>query len=438
VRRIVQRCAIAAADTWAIVKFGAGVLVFPIGAVVVTIRAVRNTTLARDRVLSFPSQVAAVRLGITPSPPANRMTRLDSSAPTVIVSDLHRCFPGPRDWTKRQGTKPLYAAMLDHYTSLGYRVVENGDIEDHWMVGGTPYGQWYDAARVATRLIPGRTGVELRRALTRRHLRIIVDNHDGIYQRLRLLGEAGRLVRTVGNHDDVSLDPVIAQSLSGHLGGAPVVDYVVLEDNDGEAAAVVTHGHQTDGWNAPGRSDLGQLATWLACTLSDTPGLEAPETVPPRSLTAAFLSGALPNVLLRISPRFGANRSYDSLDEESLFDAFGGAAESGPWLLLGHTHLPVMQPLSRSGVRWARYANSGNGLWFSMITALEWDPATGSPLLVAWVLVNRSTADAVPPEAIVGEVEGTPVARVVMRTTPDGRRLVPDVDASAAIEGVPT
>jgi len=52
--------------------------------------------------------------------------------------------------------------------------------------------------------------------------------------------------------------------------------------------------------------------------------------------------------------------------------------------------------------------------------------------------VNRSTADAVPPEAIVGEVEGTPVARVVMRTTPDGRRLVPDVDASAAIEGVPT
>jgi hypothetical protein len=424
----VRQLANALATFWAIVKFVVAAFTAPFGVLAVMLRALGNYATAKAHVREFPSQVSAIRLNVAPPPPNDRIHRWDGSIPTVVVSDLHHTYAGARDWPAAQETKALYTVLLDHYDRQGWRVVENGDIEDFWMVGGSPYGQWYDAARVVTKIVPFLRSIN--RALMRRHLRLIVENNAAIYERLARLGEAGRLVRTVGNHDDVGLDREIAANLSETLGGAPVVDYVVLTDADNEPAAVITHGHQTDGWNAPTRSGLGQFATWVACTISDMPGLEAPETKPAPALTEAFLRGALPNVLLQVNTRFGTNSKYDSLDEELLFDAFGGAAESGPWLLLGHTHLPVLQPMSRSGVAWARYANSGSGIWWHMITALEWDPSNAAPTLVGWVLVDDTLAELIPANAVVEELDGMPVARVVMRRGPSGLHLVIDEAAT--------
>ena len=419
-----------AADTWGVFKFVVGLVVSPVGFALVAWRAIHNHTLAKQRVRSFPAQLAALEAGIDPVPPADRVERLSSHLDLLITSDLHRCFPGRRDWLERQDVKDLYAAVLDLATDAGRHVVENGDIDDYWMVGGSPYGQWYDAARVVTHFIPGRTGLELRRAIYRRHLRTIVANHPASYKRLQLLGEAGRYHRTVGNHDDVYLDRALADSLSDLVGGIAICDVIVLEDHAGEAVAFITHGHQTDGWNAPGRAYLGKLATWAGNTLSDTPGLEAPDTVPPRSLTTAFLRGQLPNRLLRVSKRFGTNSKYDSLDEELLFDAFGGAATNGPWIILGHTHLPVLQPMSRSGVAWERYANSGNGIWDGMITGLEGDGAstngTPTPKMVAWLWADRHDLGGLVTEAdVVAHHGGRPVARIEFERTPDGAHLRP-------------
>ncbi len=430
----VQRAAELAADIWATVKFVVACLVSPIGLPIVGWRAMANHARAKAEVGIFPARVAALDAGLPLVGPHTRVRRLDATQPLFITSDLHRCYRGRRDIPGLQGTKPLYAAVLAHYEHAGHHVVENGDVEDFWVVGGSPYGQWYDAARVATRLVPGGAGRRLRRAVLRRHLRLIGANNREVQRTIARLAAAGRYHRTVGNHDDVFLDPGHAQDLADANGGSAPVDFVVLRRAEGSAAAVVTHGHQTDGWNAPGRSALGQLASWVANTISDVPGLESPDAMLSRAATLAYLRGQLPNRLLQVNQRFGTNSKYDSLDEEWLFDAFGGAADTGPWLLMGHTHLPVQQPLSRTGVPWRRYANSGNGIWAGMLTGLEWTGGTsGEPLPVAWVVVDGPDVEALVPDgATTIEVEGRAVARLVMRPTGDGAHLVVDAERSVA------
>jgi hypothetical protein len=175
------------------------------------------------------------------------------------------------------------------------------------------------------------------------------------------------------------------------------------------------------------------LATWVANTISDTPGLESPDSTLPPSATLDYLTGRLPNRLLQVSTRFGTNSKYDSLDEELLFDAFGGAAESGPWILLGHTHLPVIRPMSRTGVPWNRYANSGNGIWAGMVTGLEWTGGSSpEPLAVAWVWVDTpGVADLIPEGAVRLQVLDRQVARVVMRRSPAGTHLEIDPQTSS-------
>ena len=430
----VQRAAEVAADVWATFKFVVACLISPIGTPVVAWRAMVNHARAKAEVGIFPAQVAALDAGLPLVGPYARVRRLDATQPLFITSDLHRCYPGRRDIPGLQRTKPLYAAILAHYERSDHHVVENGDVEDFWVVGGSPYGQWYDAARVATRLVPGRLGRELRRALRRRHLRLIGANNVEVGRVVRRLAEAGRYHRTVGNHDDVFLDPGLARDLAEENGGSAPVDFLVLDATGSRAAAIVTHGHQTDGWNAPGRSALGQLPSWVANTISDVPGLESPDAMLSRSATLAYLRGQLPNRLLQVNQRFGTNSKYDSLDEEWLFDAFGGATDSGPWLLMGHTHLPVKQPLSRTGVPWRRYANSGNGIWAGMITGLEWTggPA-GEPLPVAWVVLDGPDIEALVPEgATTIEVGERTVARVVMRPSSDGGHLEVDPERSVA------
>jgi len=436
-RALVDRAARAAADIWAVVKFATSAVISPVGVLFVAWRAARNYALAKERIPEFPAQIAALdsRLGLPA--PNNRVRRLPDHIPMFISSDLHRCFPGRRDVCEHQDVKRLYAAVLDHYADAGWDVVENGDVEDYWMVGGSPYGQWYDAARVLGRLVPGRAGLGLRRALFRRHLRLIMENNVGVAVRIARLGRAGRYHRTVGNHDDVYLDRTLAANLAARCGGSEPVDFIVLYEPDGSASAVITHGHQTDGWNAAGRSGLGRLATWVGNTISDVPGLESPDSMLPLSATLDLLEGRLPNRLLQVNTRFGTNTKYDSVDEELLFDAFGGAAAAGPWLLMGHTHLPVLQPMSRTGVPWRRYANSGNGTWAGMVTGVEWTGgADPHPVVVAWLWTDLpGVADLIPAGAISITLGDRQVARVVMRRSASGTKL--EIDPSATEQWPP-
>jgi hypothetical protein len=95
---------------------------------------------------------------------------------------------------------------------------------------------------------------------------------------------------------------------------------------------------------------------------------------------------------------FGADLpDFGSLDEVAIFEAFrrvwggvGPGIDAGPWVLLGHTHVPLTAPChpeSKDAV-WRRYVNSGCGIFPRMVTSIEWDftGPTDEPsiVLVAW------------------------------------------------------
>ena len=423
---------------WAFIKLLVAAATGPVWSTAIATRAWTNHRRAKELTSRYPDQLTALIEDRQPTGANNEYLVLPSEMRAFVSSDLHRCIPGRIDHSARLDTKYLYEAALDHYADRGFHLIENGDVEDFWMVGGTMEGTRYDISRMAAGLIPGPFGRRLRTTIRNRQLDQIVDNNLGIYRRIRNRFAAdGRYWRTIGNHDDVYADPTLRQHLRTHLPGARPVNHLVLRSRAGSTSAVITHGHHTDGWNAPGRANLGRLASWAACTLTDLPFLSTPEGLPTREESAAILAGTASNSLVAVDPLFGANRHYDSLDEELLFSAVSPHLDRPPrpWLLFGHTHFPVYEPLSRTGLTWKRYANSGTGLLWGVVTGLEWDGTGDEPRvqLVAWSWANDDTA----PERIVSHHRGRAVARteLVALTDEDGRAVIGPAASPAETAG---
>ena len=427
------------ARAWALMKFVLLAPLFPLGSSLVAWRAAVNHERAKRTMDGLGDELATITAGGAPQGTFARIERLDATEPVVITSDLHRCISGRLDFVGQQDNSALYVAMLEWYADAGFGLIENGDIEDYWMVGGSTWGALYDVLRLTGAAVVGRLGDPIRRATYRNHLERIIANNAPTYRVIReRFASAGRYHRTVGNHDDIYGDDRMAAVLSDLVGGVSVVDWIALDGPDG-SEAIITHGHFADGWNAPGRATLGKLSSWVADIVRDIPGPPSPDDLPSPRSTRTLLSGRRSNSLLRVDATFGANSSYDSLDEELLFDAAGGANERAAWFLMGHTHFPVFEPLSHSGARWWRYVNSGNGLGAGMITAIEWAGGDGprEPRLVAWCWGDRDewrdTLDGFEPVSRDG---ARPVYRVGLVPSADGRTLIADRSAAGLAAGL--
>jgi len=397
-----------AAATWGTIKLVAVGVASPIAGPIVLARAARGTRYVIDLTLRYPALVRDLIDGVPIDFAAQRTARLPSRGAYFVSSDLHRCVAGTVDWTHHQGTARLYDTALDYYADRDWALVENGDVEDFWLTGGSTYGVVYDVFRMAVfavqrskqaiGLAPGDANV----GVAASHLRRIVANNRRTYERIdQRFHRYGRYHRLVGNHDDAFLEPAMVDALGEVHAGLAVYDFVLLVDDDDRTIGVVTHGHHTDGWNSPFRSALGRFGTWLGSALLDVPFASNPG-MPDVSETDRLLSGRFGDVLTRVSRRFGANRELYSLDEILLFDAWrkewagtDGAKGAGePWLLLGHTHLPLMRPVDPdSGGSWGRYANSGSAILHECVTGIEWDgradPANPAVRLVAWRYADR-------------------------------------------------
>jgi hypothetical protein len=422
--RLDRRPALSAGLTggWAVAKTLAGTASAPILAGIVAWQAIANHRRAKAEMVPFARRITGEL--------STEAVELDATAPVVITSDLHRCIAGPRDLVGTQDCRELYLAMLHWYADRQYRMVENGDVEDFWMVGGSVWGATYDLLRLTGAAL-GDAGRNLRPATYRAHLDRIVAANAEVYDTVtRRFVLSGRYVRTVGNHDDVYTDPRVARYLSDLLGGATIASWVRLVGPEG-VEAVITHGHQVDGWNAPGHDWIGKLASWLADTVGDLPVAGRPGPLDGPDRTQELIGGQRPNQLLAVHERFGVNSSYDSLDEELLFEALRAQDRPHPWLLLGHTHAPVLEPWSRSGSWWERYANSGYGIGNGLVTALEWPGGAPPrrPLLVAWCWGDRPEwADQLTGVDVTVYHRNRPVHRVELEPSADHRHLV----ASAA------
>lgn len=408
-----------------LVLIGAGGLV---GGPVVGRVAARNTAAVTDLAWRYPELVADVLAGGPGADPLTRVARTPAAGRVVITSDLHRGVPGTTDWPGLQDTDRLYAAMLDVYAAGEWSLVENGDVEDFWMVGGSAYGVVYEVGRWAGHVVRTPAGRRFLSDVYGEHLRRIVAHNADVYDRIEQgFHAAGRYHRIVGNHDDVYLDEAVVEHLREVHAGLDVLDALVLDGPDG-GVGLVTHGHHTDGWNAPRRSGLGKLGTWLGSTVADAPFTAANPGLPGAAETQRLLVGDHASVLTEVSPLFGANRELYSMDEVVLFEAwrehFGAedGSSSSPWLILGHTHLPLTRPVDPRGHRsWERYGNTGCGVFAGLVTAIEWD-GTGrgggvdpDVALVAWHWADADTPD----DAVVTEIDGRPVARRRL-VRPDG------------------
>jgi hypothetical protein len=307
-----------------------------------------------------------------------RIRRLPAGGRYVIVSDLHRYATGDLDIPTQQDDIRLYQGVLEHYAKGEWSLIENGDVEDFWLRGGSGWGVAYDVASGFTgpaadvALDAGMAGIaEL-------HLANVVGNphYARVYAMLRsLYHDKGRYFRTCGNHDDVYRSEQVVGALGRYFPGIRVDDFIVFDAPSGPVG-LVAHGHQTDAWNSGACAFLGRFTTSVVSAINDVLP-DSKELGVPGADSVKMWDGEGGNTLTDVSPLIGVTLATDSLDEPILHgayvDSFGGGAD-GPWLILGHTHAPRIDAWDDdSDGNWARYLNDGAVLFPQMLTAVEWD-----------------------------------------------------------------
>lgn len=332
-----------------------------------------------------------------------KVLRLPARQKYFISSDLHYYAAGRMDnssFSGHQRIKELYRRVLSWYVPNDFTLIENGDVEDYWLRGGSGYGVVFDAASVLP--APSLNHLFAEAGLlsaAQFHLGQVVNNNVDVYSFIRAnFHDRGRYFRTLGNHDDLYADPQMVSALGRVYPGINVYDAIVLQaDEDINGVAVITHGHQTDAWNMPGCSFLGKITTSLGSALRDLSFGEWTPGLPDASKTDKLWNWRndnqddRPNKLDQVSPWVGINTDLGSLDEEGLFGGYQRTYPSGggPVVILGHTHAPLSQPHSSQGGRWDRYYNTGSaGMFANLVTGVEWDgtvdPRNPSIRTVAW------------------------------------------------------
>lgn len=425
------------AAAWGLVRLASTLAVSPALGPLVALIATRNTKRAHELAQRYPAILEAIATGRSPTYDNALVVHAPARARWFISSDLHRCAAGSADWPRLQRTGQLYEVALDHYASKSWGLIENGDIEDFWLAGGSVYGAAYDVTNLLAHLLGDAACDDVVAEVAIAHLARIVANNQPIYDRIESdFNRHGRYRRTIGNHDDVLAMPGLRDAIGRLHDGVEVADFVVLDGDDELEAAcgIVTHGHHTDAWNAPRSSGIGRLGTWLGSALADAPGTKSPD-LPDRAWTDRLLAGRQPDVLTTVSRVLGVNRALDSLDEEELLDvarrhaANGGLPfgfDGGPYLVCGHTHIPLVRPLDLSGdAAWSRYANSGAGVFHECVTGLEWDgtrdPRNPEVSLVVWRYADREPRHV--GDAIAVAADGRPVVREVLTRDATGPHL---------------
>jgi UDP-2,3-diacylglucosamine pyrophosphatase LpxH len=321
-----------------------------------------------------------------------KIRRLPAAERYFISSDLHLYSEGNLDVPQMQDTKQLYPEVLEYYGNQNYHLIENGDVEDYWLEGGSLYGHAFGVSDAFPTPVDSALTTDLLIQAAEYHLEQVHANNPDVYSTIRgLFHGQGRYYRTFGNHDDVYRNSYMVTALNYVYSSADidVYEYIVLEDG-GEAIGLICHGHQTDSWNNEACSVLGKsVTTTFMSLLRDISFGEFRRGIPSREDTEDLWWGVPgSNELQEVPPLFGVNSGLGSLDEVDLFHTFQevwtawGAHDfdslsEGPRLILGHTHNPHVSPYHPlHKAAWRRYWNSGCGVFYKAITGIEWDGTT--------------------------------------------------------------
>src|SRR3989338_7695213 len=209
-----------------------------------------------------------------------RVIAIPDDTKLVIFSDIHKGNGDPHV-DNFMTCKPIYLGALDHYLAQGYHLVQLGDVEDTW---------------IAT-------------------IEEITQAHQDTYQSERRFHDAHRLIKIVGNHDDIWYDPQQVQThLWPLLGEISVDESVVLHFESGKIILLM-HGHQGSYDPTRSRISKGCLSTcWTPCV---------------SRLNQDQLSYQMP------SQNHAIRNELDRIAREWI-------AENRVTTILGHTHHPVV------------------------------------------------------------------------------------------------
>jgi len=312
-----------------------------------------------------------------------KIARLPVDRKYAVFSDVHMYVEGDLDFFNNNGNSEIYRHALQQYAGKGYHLIENGDVEDFWMRGGSSKGlilmtssylpwPYYSAAFEASAF----------RSANQIHALNVFTNNATTYATIRASFHSNnRYTRIIGNHDDVWADPDMEPVMDVFYPGTDVHDYCTLENSaTGETEAILAHGHQSDIFNMPMCNFAGKEITNLATTLHELTFGEwdwlrnrlckDKEKWIEEWTDKGFLDELQEMALLELVS-FSEYDLYKNLE-----NMYGGSPRQ-PYLILGHTHNPrdnagVPHWMFSDDWNWNEYSNSGTvGMWEEIVVGLE-------------------------------------------------------------------
>jgi UDP-2,3-diacylglucosamine pyrophosphatase LpxH len=302
-----------------------------------------------------------------------RVARIPVNRKYVVFSDVHMYIEGDLDFFNNNGNSEIYRTALQWYSEQGYHLIENGDIEDFWMRGGSSKGLIFTMGEN----LPWPYYSEVFessafRAANQTHALNMFANNANTYSVIRTsFHDKGRYTRLIGNHDDVWANPSINSIIKLFYPGIVVNDYCTLERH-GKTEVILAHGHQSDSFNTPMCNFAGKSITKLFSTLHElTFGEFNKISVSKDEWESEWKGKGFSNELTEIDLVEGT-----SLDEYDLYEGIYEYLEltETPSLILGHTHHPKSKAGIPLYIHWydGKYSNSGSvGLWEGIVVGLE-------------------------------------------------------------------
>lgn len=297
----------------------------------------------------------------------------------VVFSDVHMYVEGDLDFFNNNGNSDIYKAALQWYSRQGYHLIENGDMEDFWMRGGSSKGLILTiSGQLPWPYYSGLFESSAFRAANQAHALNVFINNANTYAEIRtLFHDKGKYTRLIGNHDDVWADPTMEPIIQLFYPGIVVNDYCTLERQDtGETEAILAHGHQSDIFNTPMCSFAGKALTNFASIMHElTFGAWNMFSTSKEDWEKEWNDKGFSNELTEMNLlEFVSFSEYDLYKGvENIY----GNSPSQPYLILGHTHHPkddagIPSWMYREQWNWDKYSNSGTGgMWEGIVVGLE-------------------------------------------------------------------
>jgi hypothetical protein len=317
--------------------------------------------------------------------------KMGQNSKYAVFSDVHMFVEGDLDFYNHNGNSTIYQWALNQYAGDGYHLIENGDIEDFWMRGGSSKGLILEISYP----LPWPYYSELFessafRSANQVHAFNVFLNNAETYAIIRSnFQDRGKYTRLIGNHDDVWADSTMDPIFQLLYPNATVFDYCTLEWTATETTEfLLAHGHQSDTFNMPLCNFAGKALTELASHLHEiTFGALNMFTKSKDWWESQWRGEGFKNELTETNLLKG--ESFSEYDLYKGVENIYGNSLGQPYLILGHTHHPkdnagIPDFMFHDEWNWDEYSNSGTvGMWEEIVVGLEIEHP--DVRIVAWV-----------------------------------------------------